>query len=126
MTYFVISTTSSCPARKGFYGLIRSARHLDACLIYKIFKKYVFEPVARVPQLVARLLAAEYRLELRATDRLLASPVGPTKSSQKSSNTQPCALSTGSAVFVLRVLPTKSRPNRVKINTYGVPKTEQG
>ena len=31
-----ISTTSSCPARKGFYGLIRSARHPYACLIYKI------------------------------------------------------------------------------------------
>ena len=34
-----ISTTSSCPARKGFYGLIRSARHPDACLIYKINSK---------------------------------------------------------------------------------------
>ena len=45
-----ISTTSSCPAHKGFYGLIRSARHLDACIIYKINSKYVFEPVARVPQ----------------------------------------------------------------------------
>ena len=76
----------------------------------------MFEPVARVPQLVARLLAAEYRLELRATDRLLASPVGPTKSSQKAPNTQPRALSTGSAVFVLRVLPTKSRPEQMLVS----------
>ena len=67
----------------------------------------MFEPVARVPQLVARLLAAEYRLELRATDRLLASPVGPTKSSQKSPNTQPDTLSTGGAVFAV-ILFTKN------------------
>jgi len=38
-----ISTTSLCPARKGFYGLIRSARHPYACLIYKInLKKCVW------------------------------------------------------------------------------------
>ena len=72
--------------------------------------------VARVryqPQPAAWLLSsAEYRLELRATDRLLA-PVGPTKSLQKAPNMQERALSTSSVVFELPVFPTKSRPEAV-------------
>ena len=50
--------------------------------------------------------------ELRATDRLLAASFGATKSSQKAPNTQPRALSTGSAVSVLRVTWTKSQPDK--------------
>ena len=42
--------------------------------------------------------------------RCFARPVAPTKLLQKALNTQPRALSTGSAVFVLRVLPTKWQP----------------
>jgi len=78
-------------------------------LIYKINVKYQFadlEPLTRAPQPTARLLPDEYRMGLRATDRLLASSSGVTKLSQKAPNLQPRALSTGSVVFVFCVLPT--------------------